>query len=106
MQRVDWKHGTIFPPCLDQFHQHFNLSGEPARYLATGFGNVRYPFTMMKRRTMIGEKGDKRQRSSLSVKEGGNQIEYEEQDKRIHALWLEEMKKAGATPRMEKYFNG
>ena len=71
----------------------------------TGVQTCALPISI-KRRTMIGEKGDKRQRSSLSVKEGGNQIEYEDQDKRIHALWLEEMKKAGATPRMEKYFNG
>ena len=105
-ERVEWKHGVVFPPCLHQFHQHFNTSHEPARYLATGLGNVRYPFTTMKRRTMIGEKGDKRQRSSLSVKEGGNQVEYEEQNPRIHELWLEEMKKAGITPGMDKYFKG
>ena len=105
-QRVDWKHGVVFPPCLNQLHQHFNTSHEPARYLAMGLGNVRYPFTAQKRRTMIGEKGDKRQRSSLSLKEGGNQIEYEDQDRRIHALWLEEMRKAGITPRMEQYHAG
>ena len=69
-------------------------------------GNVRYPFTASNRAIMIGSKEDKRQRSSLSIKEGGNQVEYEEQDKRIHALWLDEMKKAGITPRMEKYFAG
>ena len=41
---------------------------------------------------------------SLSIKEGGDQIEYEDQDKRIHAIWLEEMRKNGVTPRMEEYF--
>ena len=105
-QRVDWKHGVAFPPCLNQFHQHFNTSHEPARYLATGMGNVRYPFTASNRAIMIGSKEDKRQRSSLSISEGGNQVEYEEQDKRVHALWLDEMKKAGIAPRMEKYFAG
>jgi hypothetical protein len=40
---------------------------------------------------------------SKSVKEGGDQIEYEDQDPRIHRIWLEEMRKNGATPRMEKY---
>ncbi len=104
--RIEWKHGVAFPPCEAQFHQHFNTSNEPARYLATGVGNVRYPFTSAKRRSMVGEKGAKRQASSLSVKEGGNQIEYEDQDKRIHQIWLEEMKKAGVTPAMERYFNG
>jgi hypothetical protein len=53
---------------------------------------------------MIGDKGQK-QRSSMSIKQGGNQIEFEDQDPRIHALWLDEMKKAGITPGMEKYFS-
>jgi mannose-6-phosphate isomerase-like protein (cupin superfamily) len=103
--RIDWQHGVVFPPCNQQIHQHFNTSSEPARYLAIGIGNVRYPFTNQKRNTMIGEKGA-RQKSSLSIKEGGNQIEYEDQDLRIHALWLDEMKKNGITPRMDKYFPG
>ncbi len=101
--RIEWKHGVVFPPCQSQIHQHFNTSTEPARYLAMGIGNVRYPFTLQKRQTMIGEKGAK-QRSSLSIKQGGNQIEFEDQDPRIHAIWLDEMKKAGITPLMDKYF--
>jgi mannose-6-phosphate isomerase-like protein (cupin superfamily) len=100
--RIEWRHGVVCPPCNGQFHQHFNTSPEPARYLALGIGNVRYPFTTQKRETMVGEKG-KQQRSSLSIKEGGHQVEFEDQDPRIHTLWLEEMKKAGITPRMEKY---
>jgi hypothetical protein len=43
----------------------------------------------------------KKQAVSLSVKEGGDQIEFEDQDPRIHAIWLEEMRKHGVTPRME-----
>ena len=38
---------------------------------------------------------------SLNIKEGGGQIEYEDQDPRIHRLWLEEMRKNGVTPKME-----
>jgi hypothetical protein len=51
---------------------------------------------------MIGDKG-KKQRSSMSMKEVGHQIEFEDQDPRIHALWLEEMEKAGVEPKMAKY---
>ena len=40
---------------------------------------------------------------SKSVKEGGDQIEYEDQDPRIHRIWLEEMRKNGAPPKMEKF---
>jgi hypothetical protein len=41
---------------------------------------------------------------STSIKEGGDQIEYEDQDPRIHPLWLEEMRKNGAEPKMGKFF--
>lgn len=41
----------------------------------------------------------------MSMKEGGNQIEFEDQAPRIHALWLEEMAKAEVEPGMEKYFS-
>jgi hypothetical protein len=47
----------------------------------------------------------KRQASSLSVKEGGNQIEYADQDPRIHALWLAELRKTGVQSQMGKIFD-
>ena len=95
--RVDWKYGTVFPPVQDQFHQHFVTSNEPSRYVATGRGSIRYPLTAENHRILIGE-GGKKQQSSRSVKEGGNQIEYEDQDPRIHQLWLDELRKSGVKP--------
>jgi hypothetical protein len=80
--RIGWKHGTVFPPCDRQFHQHFNASQQPARYLATGVGGLRYPL----------------------IKEGGDQIEYTDQDPRIHKIWLDEMRRNGVEPKMEKFF--
>ncbi len=102
-RRLDWKHGVVFPPSDGQFHQHFNLSKEPARYLATAIGGLRYPLTFQQRRSLLGVKGQKGA-VSLSQKEGGDQVEYEDQDPRIHALWLEEMKKHGVEPKMETFF--
>src|SRR5262249_46372294 len=96
--RVDWKYGVVFPPVQNQFHQHFVTSPEPSRYVATGFGSFRYPVTEENRLITVGNKGEK-QASARSVKEGGNQIEYEDQDPRIHEIWLEEMRKHGVTPR-------
>jgi hypothetical protein len=41
-----WKHGTVFPPSDRKFHQHFNASKQPVRYLATSVGGLRYPLTL------------------------------------------------------------
>lgn len=97
--RVDWRNGVVFPPHSGQFHQHFAMSKEPARYLGTGLGSIRYPVTQARRKSTLGLRGGK-QMASLSVKLGGNQIEYEDQDPRIHQIWLDEAKKHGVTPRM------
>ena len=91
--RVDWAYGTVFPPCEGQFHQHFVTSANPSRYLATAIYGSRYPLTQQFHR--IGGAQDK------SQKDGGDQIEYEDQDPRIHRMWLEEMQKNGITPRFE-----
>jgi hypothetical protein len=103
-RRIDWRHGVVFPPADQQFHQHFNASREPARYLATGVGGLRYPLTQQNRRSLLGARPGETPAVSLDFKQGGDQIEYEDQDKRIHALWLDEMKRNGVAPRMEKYF--
>ena len=103
-RRLDWKHGVVFPPADGQFHQHFNASQFPARYLATGVGGLRYPLTMQQRRSLLGVKPGDIGAVSLDIKAGGDQIEYEDQDKRIHPIWLEEMRKNGVTPRMGKFF--
>jgi quercetin dioxygenase-like cupin family protein len=102
--RIDWKHGVVFPPADQQFHQHFNTSANPARYLATGVGGLRYPLTHTQRRSLLGVKPGEKGAVSTSIKEGGDQIEYEDQDVRIHRLWLEEMRKHGVEPKMQKFF--
>ncbi|HXQ53066.1 MAG TPA: cupin domain-containing protein [Stellaceae bacterium] len=101
--RIDWKHGVVFPPADRQLHQHFNTSARPARYLATGVGGIRYPLTAAAWRSG-GDGTEKKQAVSLSIKEGGDQVEYEDQDPRIHPLWLEEMRRNGGQPKMDKYF--
>jgi len=99
-QRVDWEYGVVFPPCEQQFHQHFVTSNHASRYVAMGIGGSRYPLMDQYRRVGIGKPGQK-QAASLSVKEGGDQFEYEDQDPRIHALWLDEMRKRGIKPGFE-----
>jgi mannose-6-phosphate isomerase-like protein (cupin superfamily) len=88
--RIPWHHGIVYAPPSGMFHQHFNISSEAARYLALGIGSRRYPFLETKVRS--------EREVDISVKDGGRQIEYEDQDPRIHNIWLEEMAKAGLEP--------
>jgi len=99
-ERVDWSYGTVFPPCEQQFHQHFVTSNNASRYVAMGIGGMRYPLTEQIRRIGLGKPGEIGA-VQLSVKKGGDQIEYEDQDPRIHEIWLAEMKKAGIEPKLK-----
>lgn len=101
-QRIDWKPGIVFPPPERQFHQHFNTGNYRARYLATCVGGLRYPLTTQNRLAHLGSSGE-RGAASLSVKDGGDQIEYQDQDPRIHAMWLEALKENGVESRMDKF---
>jgi mannose-6-phosphate isomerase-like protein (cupin superfamily) len=102
-KRVDWSPGWLFAPVEGQFHQHFTTSTVPSRYLALIAGsNARYPLTESQRRISSADDGG-RGKVSLSIKLGGDQVEYEDQDPRIHDIWLEEMRKNGITPSFEKY---
>jgi hypothetical protein len=100
--RVDWKHGTVFAPPDRIFHQHFNTSPTPSRYLATAFGSLRYPFTESKRRALTGRDagGLKQGAVATSVKQGGDQIEYEDQSPEIHRLFLEATRRTGVEVKM------
>lgn len=94
--RIDWTEGWVFAPPDMMYHQHFNTSPEKTRYLAIGHGSVRYPFTQNMWKVYKGV--------DVDVKSGGNQIEYRDQDPRVHQIFLEEMAKKGITPRMDAYF--
>ena len=95
--RVDWRHGVVFAPPDQMFHQHFTTSPNPSRYLAVAFGGLRYPFTQAKRHVFNG--------MDVSVQDGGCQIEYADQDPRIHATYLEELGKHGVASGMGKFID-
>lgn len=94
MRRFDWKFGTVFTPTDMLFHQHFNTSAEPARYLAIAFGGMRYPTLADKRKTFTG--------MDVSLKDGGRQIEYEDEDPRIRALYESELRRSGVASKMDE----
>ncbi|MGH3750869.1 MAG: hypothetical protein ACRDT8_26140, partial [Micromonosporaceae bacterium] len=93
--RVDWQHGVVFAPPDRMFHQHFNISPEPARYLATAFGGLRYPFSTEKRNAFLG--------ADVSLKDGGDQIEYADEDPRISQIYQQELARTSAPYRMAEH---
>lgn len=95
--RVDWQHGVVFAPPDRMFHQHFNTAKDPARYLAVAMGSLRYPMTQSKKDLFLGV--------DVSVNDGGCQIEYEHQDKRIHPIYLKELAKSGVQSKMSQFFD-
>lgn len=96
-ERVDWRHGVVFAPPDGMYHQHFNTGRRPARYLAVALGSLRYPFTSAKRRLFEGV--------DVNVRDGGAQIEYDDQDPRIHRLYLEELAEKDVPSGMGQYID-
>jgi hypothetical protein len=80
------------------FHQHFNTCGEPARYLACSLGSRRYPFISLRKVSAQGG-------GSTSIQDGGRQIEYLDQDPRLHRKWLEAIKENGIESLMGDIFD-
>jgi len=97
MKRVDWKPGSVVVPPDRWFHQHFNSGANPARYLALRWNNWRFRFM----RSQDGEGG-----TFTSVKLGGGQIEFEDEDPQIHRDFEAAMKAVGARCNMGTYHPG
>jgi len=88
--RVDWHEGSITVPPDQWFHQHFNTGKTPARYLALRWEGLKF-------RT-----GRKTELCEVSIKEGGDQIEYEDEDPMIREMFEAELAKEGVECKMPK----
>jgi uncharacterized RmlC-like cupin family protein len=95
---IPWRHGVMYTPPFWMFHQHFNTGPTRARYLACSLGSRRYPFISLRKKSGEGQ-------GTVSVQKGGRQIEYEDQDPRIHRKWLEEIAKEGVKSEMGDIFD-
>ncbi|HET8570009.1 MAG TPA: hypothetical protein VFM93_13600 [Candidatus Limnocylindria bacterium] len=82
-RRVEWKYGLLHSPGHREWHQHFNTSDRPGRYLAMSYGGYRFPFTNANRANIL---HDYRVKSVI-------QIEYEDEDPQIRR-WFEEARAA------------
>jgi hypothetical protein len=95
-KRVDWKPGVLFaPPDGPTYHQHFNTAPSPARYLALYLDGTRYPVLESNRRG--------NDRTDVSVKLGGDQVEYEDEDPGVLKLFEGECAKRGVRPHMREF---
>jgi hypothetical protein len=97
-KEIPWRHGIMYVPPFWMMHQHFNTSHERARYLACSLGSQRYPFMSLRRVSSEGM-------GSTSIQNGGRQIEYADQDPRIHRKWLDAIKKNGVESKMGDTFD-
>ncbi len=96
-KQVDWGPGSVVVPPDQWFHQHFNAGAEPARYLALRWSNWRFKSAM---RSPNGGNA-----SQTSVKLGGGQIEFEDENPAIHRDFHATMDKVGAECRMDYHPN-
>ncbi|MDX1483168.1 MAG: hypothetical protein R3229_01700 [Alphaproteobacteria bacterium] len=95
---IPWRHGIMYTPPFWMFHQHFNTCDQPARYLACSLGSRRYPFISLRKKSAEGG-------GSISIQQGGRQIEFEDEDPRIHRKWLEAIAENGVQSQMGDVFD-
>lgn len=94
IRRCDWKAGgMVIVPSDNCYHQHFNTGTTCARYLALrpGSGGF-YP-----------PQGGRGRLADVSIKEGGIQIEYSDESRKIHEIFEAELARHGATCRMKAF---
>lgn len=89
--RVDWKPGALFSPPTQWFHQHFNTGAVNARQLAFRSSRIN-PMTVMRSSTPL---INGRSAAYVSVREGGNVIDFDLEDPRI-AKDFEASRRSGA----------
>jgi hypothetical protein len=89
-KRFDWRDGTVIVPPERWFHQHFNTGGKPARYLAIRTGGAKF-----------GRPWGKNYGIEESVKNGGDQIEYQDEDPNIRRIFEEALAKNGVKSGMD-----
>jgi len=87
VQKIDWRPGAFLAPPDRWFHQHFNTGSEPARYLALRYNSRKWGLY-------------KQYGVDKSVKQGGDQIEYSDQEPWVHATFVEECAKRGVEVQM------
>src|SRR5207245_10379206 len=84
--KCDWQEGSLYLPGAGEglwLHQHFNVGATPATYLVMNQGLSRkYAANRWQaRESTVLRTGE------VSGKEGGRQVEYEDEDQEIHRIF-------------------
>jgi quercetin dioxygenase-like cupin family protein len=90
--RVDWQVGSMFVPPLYYFHQHFNTGRSRGRFIAIGWIGRKYRVDGLGTETHV--------RPVTNLREGGNQIDYEDEDPLVRKIFEEELRKSGVESQM------
>ncbi len=94
IQIFPWKYGSVVVPPNMWFHQHFNTGATPARYLAIRWGARKYARAV----------GHSDGGTDVSVKDGGHQIEYPDEDPKVREMFEEALAKNGVKSKMDDVF--
>jgi quercetin dioxygenase-like cupin family protein len=102
MVKADWQAGSLYLPTQDAeneyYHQHFNVGTTPARYINMAPSNSR-KYTYKRGINDPGRQAELR--AMVSIKEGGIQLEYEDEDRRVHEIFEKELIAHGQECRMK-----
>jgi mannose-6-phosphate isomerase-like protein (cupin superfamily) len=93
---IKWTEGSVYCPPANWFHQHFNTGDIPARHLAIRYGSRLHP---------LGFKVTQQQDADdvlTDVKQGGNLIDYANEDPEIRIRYEAELKRHGIVSQMPK----
>jgi mannose-6-phosphate isomerase-like protein (cupin superfamily) len=94
MIKCDWQVGSmVIVPNDNCYHQHFNSGSTRARYLALRSGDM----------GLNTPKGGGGENADRSLKDGGWQIEYEDEDREIHKIFEKELTAHGAPCKMKAF---
>ena len=88
-QRFEWQVGSLIIPPNMWFHQHFNTSADPARYLA------------FKHETVSLRNAQGVPKAWISRRIGGDQIDYADERPEIRDMFAKSLAQADIAPRMD-----
>ena len=91
-QRFEWQVGSLIIPPNMWFHQHFNTSADPARYLA------------FKHETVSLRNAQGVPKAWISRRIGGDQIDYADERPEIRDMFAKSLAQAAITPRMDEAY--